>query len=246
LGKYSAPLWVLIYFILWILLSEIILPVNNIFPKPSIVLQSLFDLIKTYELGLNYLSTVSAIYFPLILAYYLCYLIFPIVSQKGILADIILSLEWFSRYIPGVILAMILIYWFPQSEFTKFIFTFLISLTSLMFKSKNLAENFGSEYSIALQSFGIGKNVILSKVIWKAIQPELTAHIIKKNLYLWASVIIFEYVNLGFGLGTLLRKILQFKDLSALVMTFIIIGTSIFLSNQLLEFIKSKFYFWKA
>jgi ABC-type nitrate/sulfonate/bicarbonate transport system permease component len=237
---------VLLYFLLWILLFELILPVNNIFPKPSIVFQSLFDLVKTYQLGWNYLSTVSAIYFPLILAYYLVQILFPIFLQKNVISDIILSVEWFSRYIPGIILAMILIYWFPQSEITKFIFVFLISFTSFMFRSKNLAENLDSEYSLVLKSFGIGANSILRNVTWKAVQPDLTTHIIRQNIYLWASVVIFEYVNLGFGIGTILRKILQFRDLSALVMIFIIIGSSIFISTQLFKFIKNKVYFWKA
>ena len=236
----------LLYFVLWILLFELIFPVNNIFPKPSIVFQSWFDLVKTYHLGWNYLSTVSAIYLPLILAYYLVQLLFPIILHKTIISDLILSVEWFSRYIPGIILAMILIYWFPQSEITKFIFVFLISFTSFMFRSKNLAENLGSEYSLALKSFGIEANSISRKVIWKAIQPDLMAHIIRQNIYLWASVVIFEYVNLGYGIGTLLRKILQFRDLSALVMIFIIIGISIFISTQLLKLIKNKVYFWKA
>ena len=245
-AKYSAPYLVLLYFLLWILLFELILPVNNIFPKPSIVFQSLFDLFKNYQLVLSYLSTISAIYFPLILAYYLVRVLFPFILQKSVISDIILSVEWFSRYIPGIILAMILIYWFPQSEFTKFIFAFLISFSAFMFRSKHLAENLGSEYSLALQSFGVKANSISRKVIWKAIQPDLMAHIIRHNIYLWASVILFEYINLGYGLGTLLRKILQFKDLSALIMIFLIIGVSIFISTQLFKLIKNKFYFWKA
>jgi len=235
-----------LYFLIWILLFELVLPMNNVLPKPSIVFQSLSDLLKTYGLSWNYLSTISAIYFPLIVAYYLIRFIFPIILGKNILSDIILSFEWFSRYIPGIIVAMILIYWFPQSEFTKFFFAFLIAFTSFMFKSQHLAENLDAEYSLGLQSFGIDKNTILRKVIWKAIQPSLMAHIIRQNIYLWASIILFEYVNLGSGLGTLLRKILLFKDFSALIMSFIIIGFSIFLSTQLLKFIKNKIYFWKV
>jgi hypothetical protein len=44
----------------------------------------------------------------------------------------------------------------------------------------------------------------------------------------------------------LLRKVLQFKDLSALVMIIIIIGLSILISTQIFKFIKNKLYFWKA
>ncbi len=236
----------LIYFFLWVLLFEFILPLNNIFPRPSIVIQSLFDLFKTYELVWNYLSTVSAIYLPLILAYFLVRILFPFVLQKSFLLDVILSVKWFSRYIPGIILAMILIYWFPKSEVTKFIFVFLISFTSIMSKAKYLAENVSSEYFIALRSFGIGNKSIARNVIWKAIQPDVIAYIIKQNFYLWTSIALFEYINLGFGLGSLLRKVLQFRDISALIMMFFIIGISIFIGNQILKYIKNKFYFWKV
>lgn len=243
--KYPAPYLVLFYFILWIVLFEVVLPVNNILPKPSIVFQSLFDLFRTYDFSRNYLSTLSAIYLPILLAYFLVKALFPILSQKTIISDIILSVDWFSRYIPGIILAMILIYWFPKSEFTKYIFAFMISFTSLMFRLKYLTENVDEGYSLTLRSFGIKENSILRSTVWRAIQPDLIAHVIKQNIYLWSSVIIFEFVNLGFGIGTILRKILQFKDLSALIMIFLIIGISIFISAQILTHVKNKFYFWK-
>lgn len=245
-GKYSALYLVLLYGLLWIFLFELILPVNDVFPKPSIVFQSIFDLFKTYKLGWNYLSTITAIYLPLFTAYYLVRLLFPIFFPKTFFADIILSVEWFSRYIPGIILAMIFIYWFPKSEVTKFVFAFLISFSSLIIRSKKLGETLGTEYLLSMQSFGISDNSILRKVVWKAIQPELISYVIKQNIYLWASVVIFEFINLGFGLGTILRKILQFKDLSALVLMFLLIGASIFISTQLFKLIKNKFYFWKA
>lgn len=244
--KYPASYFLLLYLLLWILLSELILPVNNIIPKPSVVFQSLPDLFGIYELGWNYLSTLSAIYFSMITAYFFIRVLFPIILQKTIISDIILSVEWFSRYIPGIILAMILIYWFPKSEATKFVFAFLISFSSFMFRTKYLGESVGSEYILTFKSFGIADNSITRNVIWKAIQPDLIAFIIKQNIYFWASVVIFEYVNLGFGLGTILRNVLQFKDLSALIMLFIIIGISIFISTQMMKYIKNKFYFWKA
>lgn len=245
-GKYSTPYLILFYFLIWILLSEILLPVNQVIPKPSIVLLAFGDLIYKYQLGLNYLSTVTAIYLPLLLSYYFCKIVLPVLLKENIFTSVILSFEWFSRYIPGIILAMILIYWFPQSDLTKFMFAFLISFTSLMFRTKHLAEGVEPEYILGLQSFGILKTFAERIVIWKAIQPNFLVHIIKQNLYLWASVIMFEFVNLGLGLGTILRKVLMFRDLSALVMLFLIIGTSIFIITQSMNFVKNKFYFWKA
>lgn len=219
---------------------------NQVIPKPSIVLLAFGDLIYKYQLWLNYISTFTAIYLPLLVSYYLCKIVVPVLIKENIFTSIILSLEWFSRYIPGIILAMILIYWFPQSDVTKFIFAFLISFTSFMFRATHLAKEVESEYILGLQSFGISKAEAERIVLWKAIQPNFLAHIIKQNLYLWASVIMFEFINLGFGLGTILRKVLMFRDISALVMLFLIIGTSIFIIAQGMDFIKNKFYFWKA
>ena len=78
-------------------MSELILPVNSIIPKPSIVFQSLSDLFIIYELGWNYISTLSAIYLSMILAYFVIRVLFPFIMQKTIISDIILSVEWFSR-----------------------------------------------------------------------------------------------------------------------------------------------------
>jgi ABC-type nitrate/sulfonate/bicarbonate transport system permease component len=244
-GKYSASYLILFYLLLWILLFEIILPVNDVFPKPIIVFQSMRDLFRDYDFGWNYLSTLSAIYLPMMAAYFLVRILFPIIMKKSFITDLILSVEWFSRHIPGIVLAMLLIYWFPQSEVTKFIFAFLISFSAFMIRARHLGENLGTEYLIALETFGVGYNRLMQSLVWKAIQPNLFAHIIKQNIYVWASLIIFEFVNLGYGLGTILRKILQFKDLSALIMMFIVIGVSIFISSQLFKFVKDKFYFWK-
>ena len=245
-GKYSAPYLILFYLLLWILLFEIILPVNDVFPKPSIVLQSMRDLFRDYDFGWNYLSTLSAIYLPMLAAYFMVRMLFPIIMKKSFVTDIIFSVEWFSRHIPGIVLAILLIYWFPQSEITRFVFAFLISFSAFMIRARHLGENLGTEYQLAMETFGVGFNPIMRRVVWKAIQPNLFAHIIKQNIYVWASLIVFEFINLGFGLGTILRKILQFKDLSALVMMFIIIGVSIFISSQMFKFAKDKFYFWKT
>lgn len=244
--KYSSGILILFYLVLWILLFEPILPANSIFPKPSTVFLAFGDLLFKYQLTWNFLSTVSAIYLPLILAFYLCKILFPIIIRKHIFSDMILSLEWFSRYIPGIVLAMILIYWLPQSDVTKYLFAFLISFTTLMFRAKYLAENIAPEYSLGLKTFGISSELIARNVVWKAVQPELIAFTVKQNIYLWASILLFEFINLGVGLGTIFRKILLFKDLSGLLMMFVIIGFSIFLTTQLLSFIKNKFYFWKV
>ena len=244
--KKTALYFLISLIIVWILLFELILPANNVFPKPSIVIQSFPDLIKNYDLGWNYLSTFTSVYFPLVIGYYLVRILFPFFRNLKFLSDIVSSLEWFSKLIPGIILAFIFVYWFPRSEITKYVFSFLITFSSLSYYSVKMSKKIGDKYSLAMESFGVGKNFISKNVVWKAIQPDVMKLIISKNVYFWASIVVFEYFNLGFGIGTIFRKILEFKDLSALVMMFIVIEATLFITTESLKLIKQKFYYWKS
>lgn len=141
---------------------------------------------------------------------------------------------------------MILIIWFPNSEYTAIIFAYLITFNSLAHISKASHESLDNSYNDMLKTFGIKESTIARKVLWKAIQPNLIEHIKYLNIYVWASVIIFELINLRAGIGKLLRQILDYNDLSALITCFIIIGSSIYISTLMLNFIKRKFFFWEV
>ena len=60
----------LAYFLLWILWFEFILPVNDILPKPSVVLLSFGALWSDYHLPMNFIATFSTIYLSLAAAYF--------------------------------------------------------------------------------------------------------------------------------------------------------------------------------
>lgn len=225
---------------------EFILPVNNIFPKPTIVLLSLFDLLKEYDFLRNYLLTVTTIYLSLFIAYYSVWLLFPLIIRQNFFSALILSFDRFFKYLPGIILAMILIIWVPNSEYSVIIFAFLISFNSLIYVSKASEESLDFSYYDMVKTFDIEEITIARKVLWRAIQPNLIKHIYNLNIYLWTSVIIFELINQKAGIGKVLRQILYYNDLSALIMCFIIIGSSIFISALLLNFTKRKFFFWEV
>lgn len=225
---------------------EFILPVNNILPKPTIVLLSLFDLLKEYEFLRNYLLTVSIIYLSLLIAYYSVRLLFPFIIRENFFSDLILSFDRFFKYLPGIVLAMILIIWVPNSEYTAIIFAYLITFNSLIHVSEASNKSLDNSYYDMLKTFDIKESTIANKVLWKAIQPNLIEHIKNLNIYLWASVIIFELINQRAGIGKVLRQILYYNDLSALIMCFIIIGLSIFVSTLTINFIKRKFFFWEV
>lgn len=233
------------YFFIWIILFEFVLPVNQILPKPSIVFQSFPDLWSDYNLPLNYLSTVSIIYCSLFFSYYLVKILAPYLKEiNNFISVFIYSLEWFSEYVPGIIIGLLLIFWLPESQYIGIVFAFGTAFTSIMIKFQKESENIKEEYIVAAQSLGFKDNKIIKLVIWKEIQPRLMEHIFNLHYYIWSVLIIFEFIKGGLGLGTIFKQALKFNDLSAIFSVFLIIGISVFLGKFGLKNIRRKFFFW--
>jgi len=238
-------LFLLSYFILWIVLFEWLLPVNHILPKPSTVFESFPYLWNDYKLPLNYLSTISVVYISLFLSYFCVKILSPYIKEKdNFISTFINSFEWFSEFIPGIIIALLLIFWFPESEFVEFIFAFATAFTSLIIKFQNESENVKEEYLFAAQSLGLSEKKITQLVIWKDVQPKLMAHILNFHFYIWTVLIIFEFIKGGLGLGVIFRRALEYKDLSAIFSVFLITGLTIYFGNLSLRIIRNKFINW--
>lgn len=241
----KLPYFLLTYLILWVVLFEFILPVNNIFPKPSIVFETFPDLWDEYNLPLNFISTISAVYVSLILAYFFVWFLSSFLIKKdAFLYNFILSLEWFGEYIPGIILGIFLIYWFPDSIFIEYIFAFLVSFFSIsIFINKEYKE---SHYTDSAKSFGLSEKIITEKVAFKLLQPKIFNHLLELHFYLWTLILIFEYIKNQFGIGVIYRKALEFDDLSALFSNSIITGITIYAGYSLIKFFKNKFFSWSG
>ncbi|MDO8549017.1 MAG: hypothetical protein Q7S39_02550 [Ignavibacteria bacterium] len=233
------------YLVLWILLFEFVLPVNQVLPKPSIVIESFGSLWTDYDLLINFLSTISVIYISLTLAFFSVKILSPyLIEKNNFISLFINSLEWFSEFLPGIIIGLLLIFWFPESEFVEFIFAFTTAFTSIMIKFQNESENVDKEYILSAQSLGLGENKLTKLIIWKNVQPELSEHIFNLHFYLWSMLIIFEFIKGGLGLGVIFRQALDYKDLSAIFSVFLITGLTVYLGTLVLKYIRNKFIFW--
>ena len=244
-SKRSPLIFVLFYFILWIILFEFILPVNSILPKPSIVLQSFGALWQDYHLPSNFLTTVSSVYLSIIIAYLLTHFLSHfLVTGKNFLTDFIHSFNWFSRFLPGILIGFLLIYWFPNSIIIEFVFAFFTSFLSFIIFLQKKIEALPTEYIDSARSLGISEKRIRKEIIWKSLQPEIFGHIYELHLYIWSLIIAFEFIKGDYGLGNIFRQALLYKDLSALFSTFIIVGVTIFLGKAIISYLNKKFAFW--
>ena len=239
--------FLLSYFIIWIILFEFIVPSNNFLPKPLIVLDSFGALWIDYHLLRNFISSVASIYVSIIAAYYLLRILNKhLINEKESFRNFIFSLEWFSKYVPGIVLGFLLIYWFPHSEYTKYFFILIVVFNTLFLKHINLASKVKQEYIDSALSLGVNNSAVADKVVWKSLQPDLMNHIYNSHIFFWTMLIIFEFANNGRGFGYIFRNVLEFQDLSALIAMIFITGIIIFLGSLIMKFSKNKFFYWSS
>ncbi len=234
-------------FILWIILYEFILPVNNVLPRPSIVLLSFGALWHIYKLPQNLFNSIAVIYFSMAASYFFILVLRNILLMKNhFIKDIILSIHWFFKFVPAIILGLFFIYWLPYSFFTEFIFILTTSFLLLAVRLNEESEKINPKYAEAARSLGIDENVIQKKVIWNLTKPETGKYLLNLNFYLWSVLIAFEYIKGGYGMGNIFRIALQYRDLSTLFLTAFITGVVIYLGNLIIRYINNKFFFWSA
>ncbi len=233
------------YIILWILLFEFILPANEILPSPSVVILSFGALWNVYHLPVNFLSTVSVIYLSIAFSYFLIFLLKEfLIKDNHFIKYFFISLNWFSKYIPAAILGLFLIYWFPDSFLITFAFAFCVVFFSLINKFQLELSHINNNYVDTARSLGADEKIISNKIIWNSIQHKLAGSIIELHYYLWTILIIFEFIKGGYGLGSIFKQALNYKDLSALFSASIITGITLFAGLYTLKYLKNKFFHW--
>lgn len=235
------------YLVLWILLFEFILPANEILPKPSIVILSFGALWKDYNLPLNFFSTVSNVYLSIAVSYLLVFVLKRIlIKSNHFVKNFFNSLNWFSKYLPGIIIGLFLIYWFPYSQLINFIFVLGIAFFSLIIKFQDEIKHLNHTYVDSARTLGADEKTISNMVIWKSIQHNLVGHFIELHSYLWSALIIFEFIKGGYGLGNIFKQALNYKDLSALFSVSIITAITIFAGLYAFNYIRNKFFHWST
>ena len=224
---------------------EFILPANQILPSPSVVILSFGALWHVYKLPVNFLITVSVVYFSLLIAYTVIYLLRNfLIKHTHILSEFIFSLNLFSKYIPGIIFGLFLLFWFPLSPYIEFVFAFGTAFFSLLIKLREEVAAVNAEYIESAISLGAGSELVRKKIIWNSAQPGLIRHLFDLHFYIWTVLIVFEYFKGQYGLGNIFRTALQYGDLSALFTNTIIIAITIYLGSHLIRYVRYKFFNW--
>lgn len=233
------------YLLLWVILFEFILPANKVLPRPSIVIQSFPSLISDYNLFPNFISTAAVVYLSLAAAYYTVrFLSYTSMFEKRRTSGFIDSLRWFSNYIPGLLWGILLLFWFPASEYIEFIFAYLAVLTNMisgLFLNPQLVPE---EYSLSSRSLTAENPFYRKTIKWKFIQSFLLKKNYTLHLNIWLLLIAFEFIKGGYGMGNIFQKAVLYQDLSAFFSGLVITGLTIYIGSISLKFIENKKTFW--
>lgn len=223
----------IISLILCIILVEFIIPTNYFVPKPSVVLESFSSLWNDYNLLPNLFSTTGCIYLSLLIA-----LIFSnFLSNKVIdkkFSKYLIKQRNKDRLIFLIFSFLILsAIWFSDFYFFKIIFAFAISTLTLTIKNLRGMDSVNSNFIDSVKSLGFSNDVIQNKIISKLVRPTLLNYLKDYQFVLWMIIIIYEVFIDREGIGFMLKKIVEYRDLSAAIALLLILGFILILINRI-------------
>ena len=226
---------------------------NSLFPKMAffqnrvLVLLTIPALFEDYHLIANFFTTISAIYLPPLIAYLFLYLFRQwIFADSGLLYHKSKFISSLAVFVPAVLAALFLVFWFPHSFFPEYIFSFVVSGSWWLIEAREHLNHTNENYMVTFRSLGADDHFISKNITWFEMLPGAFSKLPQFHLHLWGLVLSFEFFMNYYGLGAILRQTLLYHDLSALFLMTIIISLISAAGYAFIRAIDDKFIFWSA
>lgn len=230
---------------IYIILFEFILPVNQVLPKPSIVLDSFPALFSDYNFFNSYLHTFSILYSIFLISYFLIKFSFSLLIKTSYILPNVSSIMSLWKYILPIFLIFLFDIWFGNSILGEIIFIMILLLGLLKIEIFQNINKVKDEYIYSALSLGIDQNKIIKEIYWKSFQPQLFNLLLKNHLVLISYILIYELISKSDGLGNLLGLAIKYKDLSITILVIVLIAITLEIAEQIMKKIKAKFFFWE-
>lgn len=228
----------------YVMLFEFILPMNKVLPKPTILFESFLHVWQDYGLLAGIMITAGTVYFAIGLSLLLLWFLRGTIIKLLLEQKVIFELLQLFKTIPVFILIVLTAFWFDGSELAKVIFIFVVTMISL---TRVLAKEI---FQTKSEYLNIAKNLnpskLYSDVYWNSSLPGLLNLAERFQRILWLIVLSYEFVSVSFGLGTILRLALLYKDFGAIIVIAIMLTMLIWCGTLVIKFIKKKIAFWES
>ena len=229
----------------YIILFEFILPTNKFLPKPTILFDSVQSLFQDYNFVSAFLFTFSAIYAVTIVSYFLLKIGGNIGSKIILSFPGLNALFDIGKYFIPIFLIFLFELWFGNSVIGEYLFILILLMSSLKAELFRSITSVNEEYILSAKSLGLNDNEVLSKVIWKSLQPKLFDVIQSNHIKIWSFVLIYEFISKTDGVGYIFYQVLRYNDLSVLIILFIFLIITFLVMEIVLSRIKQKYFFWE-
>ncbi len=234
-----------VFILLYIVLFEFTIVTQNIFPKPSLLLESFISLWSEYKL-LGGLAETTAVLFPAILFVILFIevgirIILTLFIEYSGVKNIVASFKYFSFFFFSLFFNLL----WADSLLVEFIFVYFFVLSELLQVISSSLKLVRKEYIHSAKSLGFSKGEILSKVIWKDIKPSVYSNLVVMHTRTWIVVIIYEFVGSLNGVGSIYKLAYNYNDILAVISLGIFIALLVLLINYLIKLVVARLIFWK-
>ncbi len=228
----------------YIVLFEFILPVNKYLPKPFLLYESISHIWHDYNLVYGLSITFSMVVISLAAGYFSTYLnsaqIFKMSKDsKGIFE----TLKMFG-YLPSIFIIAIFTFWFNEFLFAEFLFALFASILFSYSTLIKLTPSMKREYVEVARNLGLTPTDIYQSIYWKSMVPDFSKEYSLIHIKLWTVVLFTEFVLNMHGVGQVLRKILEYRDFTALINVAFMVALLICLSDCLINYLRKKIIFW--
>lgn len=229
----------------YVTLFELVLPVNKILPRPTLLWESLLSVWKDYNLIFELSVTTLVVYSSIIIGYLLVWLTrIPILKLLSYFGDGFSNIRIF-RYFPAFFYAVIFAFWFPASITAEFFFA-LVAVTFYMIVSiKENLEIITDSHLVVANNLKISGKKLFGEIFWKNLQPAVFNSILKIHYFVWILILVFEYVGDYAGLGHVYNQALVYNDFAGLFSLAIYIALLIWFGDSVIKFTKSKIIYWE-
>lgn len=235
----------LAFLIIWIVLFQFVFVWNNILPKPIILWESINDILQENQLVNNFLFSIGAITFGIVVSAILTYLFRVYLLTQSVFTDLISALYKLKFLLPTVIFIIFLIFWIPNSLYTEYILLAFISFIYISKEIINKKSTIQNDFEDSAKSLGLTSKKILAELKFKQLLPSLENSFLLLHIKLWGVLIVFEYVQNTFGLGSVLHSSMMLKDLYVLFFTSVLISLTIIILHFLIQVFFNQFVHWE-
>lgn len=230
--KHLGLIGLLLFVIIWELVSRMEIIDPFFISAPSQVILSLFDLFMSGEIYPHLLISGKEFFFGFSLAIFIGIILGIIISSSRYLDNLTKPFITATYNTPRIILMPLILIWFGIGIFSKVFLIFLIAVFPILINTITAAKNVDQDLILMAKSFNASRFIIFTKVIFPSSLPYILAGINLSIGRALTGIIVGELYGARGGVGYLASyygQTFQIEKLMAVILIFILF--SLFLTN---------------